>query len=305
MAERNLTDYFASLYLSGADVRLEEPLEWHTTIRIGGPARVFVSPYSVESLSEALYLLKSEELPYKIIGGGSNVICPDRYEGVIVSTRNLNLLRSDGVKVFAQAGTSINSLIWHCLAEGLTGIEFLTGLPGSVGGAILMNAGAFGGEIGDRVNRVSYLDGRGKVIDVDSKNAGFSYRNSIFKSVGGIVVSAEFLLEKGDRSEIKRKMKEILEKRISKQPLEYPSAGSVFVRPKPDFYVGSTIERLGLKSLRVGGAEVSQKHAGFIVNRGGACQKDVLTLVETIRKRVEEATGVILSTEIEIWKEVE
>lgn len=305
MAERNLTDYFNSIYLAGADVRLEEPLEWHTTIRIGGPARVFVSPYSVESLSEILSLLKSEKLPYKIIGGGSNVICPDKYEGVVVSTRNLNLLRSDGVKVFAQAGTSINSLIWHCLAEGLTGIEFLTGLPGSVGGAVLMNAGAFGGEIGDRVTRVSYLDGRGKVIDVDSKSAGFSYRNSIFKAADGIVVGAEFLLKRGERSEIETKMKEILAKRIQKQPLEHPSAGSVFVRPKPDFYVGSTIERLGLKSLRVGGAEVSEKHAGFIVNRGGACQSDVVTLVEIVKKRVRESTGVDLRTEIEIWKEVE
>lgn len=305
MARRELIDYFGSLYTRGADVRLDEPLKWHTTIRIGGPARVFVSPYSCESLSEIICFVRSERIPYRIIGGGSNIICPDHYEGIVVSTRNLNLVRTSGERIFVEAGASVNSLLWNCLSKGLTGMEFLTGLPGSVGGAILMNAGAFGGEIGERVTKILYLDDKSRLVEVDGKSAGFSYRDSIFRSGDGIVLSAEFSLEMGEKSEIRRKMTEILGKRLEKQPLEEPSAGSVFMRPRPDFYVGSTIEGLGLKSLRVGGAEVSAKHAGFIVNKQDASQRDVLTLVEIVKNRVKEATGVDLRTEIEIWKEVE
>ncbi|MDI9367275.1 MAG: UDP-N-acetylmuramate dehydrogenase [Mesotoga sp.] len=305
MARRELIDYFGSLYMLGADVRLNEPLKWHTTIRIGGPASVFVSPYSCESLSETIGFLRSEKIPYRIIGGGSNVVCPDRYEGVVVSTRNLNLVKSSGERVLVEAGASVNSLLWHCLSKELTGMEFLAGLPGSIGGAVLMNAGAFGGEIGERVTKILYLDDKSRLIEIDGKSAGFSYRNSIFRSGGGIVLGAEFSLESGEKSEIRRKMTEILGKRLEKQPLEEPSAGSVFMRPRPDFYVGSTIERLGLKSLRVGGAEVSAKHAGFIVNKQSASQSDVVTLVEIVKKRVRESTGVDLRTEIEIWKEVE
>ena len=304
MAKRELTDCFDILYSLGADVRLNEPLKWHTTIRVGGPARVFVQPYSVESLAEIVSFLKSEAIEFRIIGGGSNIICPARFEGVVVSTKNLNLMKSEGERVFVQAGTSVNTLIWHCLSEGLTGLEFLTGLPGSVGGAILMNAGAFGGELGNRVARVTYLDESNRAREIDGKAAGFSYRSSIFRSSNKIILGAEFALRRGEKLEISRRMSEILAKRLEKQPLQYPSAGSVFMRPRPDFYVGSFIEKLGLKGFRVGDAEVSEKHAGFIVNKGDASQEDVLSLIEVIKQKVREAAGVDLGTEIEIWKEV-
>lgn len=305
MAKRDLSVHFDSLYMLGADIRTEEPLRWHTTIRVGGPAALFVSPYSPGSFIEIMRLAKREAIPYKLLGGGSNVVCPDRYEGMVLSTRNLNYLSEKDGSVFVQAGVSVNSLLWFCLSHGLAGLEFLTGLPGTVGGAVYMNAGAFGGEIGELVELIEYIDEIGDLRVIPRQSARFGYRDSVFKSRSCTIVGVRLKLTRGDKESIESKMLEILSKRLEKQPLNFPSAGSVFMRPRPDFFVGSTIEKLGFKGFCVGDAQISEKHAGFIINRGNATQREVSFLVEAIRNAVEKATGVELKSEIEIWREVE
>ena len=305
MAKRDLRKYFGDLYMQGADIRLEEPMSWHTTMRIGGRVPFFVSPYSVDSMIKILKLVESEKIPHRLIGGGSNVVCPEHYGGIVLSTAHLNAVRIDGTSVTAQAGVPVNTLIWLCLSEGLTGLEFLTGLPGTVGGAVYMNAGAFGGEIGSLVKSVEYIDENYDLHSIEGSLCQFGYRYSLFKERGYKIMNVEFSLAKGKREAIESKMGEMLRKRLEKQPLDLPSAGSVFVRPYQDFFVGSTIEKLGLKTLSVGDAQVSSKHAGFIVNRGKASYADVVLLIEKLKESVLEATGVTLSTEIELWREVE
>jgi UDP-N-acetylmuramate dehydrogenase len=305
MAKRDLRRYFGDLYMQGADIRLEEPMSWHTTIRIGGRVPLFVSPYSVDSMVKILKLVESDKIPHRLIGGGSNVVCPEHYGGIVLSTAHLNAVRIDGTSVTAQAGVSVNTLVWFCLSEGLTGLEFLTGLPGTVGGAVYMNAGAFGGEIGSLVKSVEYVDENYDLHSIEGSLCRFGYRYSLFKERSYKIMNVEFSLAKGRREAIESKMCEILRKRLEKQPLDLPSAGSVFVRPYQDFFVGSTIEKIGLKTLSVGDAQVSSKHAGFIVNRGKASYADVVLLIEKLKESVFEATGVTLSTEIELWREVE
>ncbi|MBQ7173393.1 MAG: UDP-N-acetylmuramate dehydrogenase [Clostridia bacterium] len=290
-------DLLQALWNSGIALSQNEPLARHSSFRIGGNAKIAVFPKNREELICALESLKDEN-PL-VIGKGSNLVFPD--EGLarpLIFTEGLQALAVSENQIAADAGTPLISLCRAAEEVSLSGLEFAFGIPGSVGGGIYMNAGAFGGELGSFCRSVTYYDGIG-VKTIAGADCSFSYRHSLFcDRKNFVILSAEFSLAKGKKEEISALMKEILAKRKEKQPLEYPSAGSVFKRPQ-GFYAAKLIEDSGLKGLRVGGAEVSEKHAGFIVNRGGATASDVKELIKIIRETVFAKTGVSLECEIE------
>ena len=294
-------ELFQKLYLSGCEIRLDEALSNYTTIRIGGKADAIVFPMTVQAFRTCLEILRIRSVPFRILGGGSNVVPPDRFNGVIVHTRYLTNIRISGDKITAECGIPLRRILDIAAESGLAGLEFASGIPGSFGGAIYMNAGAFGGEVAQLVESVDILDDNLELRRLFLEEIGYGYRQSLFKRSNITILSATLSLHKGDPKKIRKKMLEILSKRLEKQPIQHPSAGSVFLRPKPDFYVGSAIDKLGLKGLRVGGVEVSRKHAGFIVNVGNGTQRDLIELIEKIKARVYEKAGVVLQTEIDIW----
>lgn len=292
---------FQKLYLSGCEIRFDESLANYTTIRIGGRVNAVAFPMTLQVFLKCLEILNTHSVPFKILGGGSNVVPPNSFNGVIVHTRYLTNVDISGNRITAECGIPLRRVLNLAAEAGLSGLEFASGIPGTLGGALYMNAGAFGGEISQVVESVDVLDDTLKPRKLSVEEIGYGYRQSLFKNNGLTILSATLSLHKGEPKKIREKMQDILSKRLEKQPIQFPSAGSVFLRPKPDFYVGSTIDKLELKGLRVGGVEVSRKHAGFIVNVGGGTQKDLIELVEKIKSRVYERTGVVLQTEIDIW----
>ncbi|QTA37817.1 UDP-N-acetylmuramate dehydrogenase [Thermosipho ferrireducens] len=289
------------LMQSGIDVYINEPLRCHTSFRIGGPAKYYVVPYTVEGLIETLNILK-RIIPVKILGRGTNVLPSDEsMELAVVSTEKLNKISIEGNFITCEGGVPLKKLCLVAKEASLSGLERAFGIPGSVGGAIFMNAGAFGWEIAETLVSVRIYDGN-KFVDLKKEEMQFGYRTSIFKKRRDfLILSATFKLIEGDRRNIENEMVKIMKKRYEKQPLEIPSAGSIFKRPKPDFYVGSTLEKLGFKGFRVGDAKVSEKHAGFIVNCGNAKAEDVKKLINIIKERVKKEYNIVLETEVEIW----
>lgn len=276
-----------------------EPLSAYTTFRIGGPAELILFPQDEETLQKLLVFCKgTDTLPF-LLGKGSNLLIADSgLEGVTICTERMQkheLLSPD--EVFCEAGLSLSKLCLFAQANGLSGLEFAYGIPGSVGGAVFMNAGAYGGEMCDVLSTVTSvdMDGRLHVHTVDDLQLG--YRTSVFHENGETILSAVVRLTPGDADEIRAKMDDILQRRKDKQPLNLPSAGSAFKRPE-GYYAGALIEQCGLKGYSIGGAQVSEKHAGFIVNRGGASASDVLRLIEYIQQTVLRETGVSLEPEI-------
>ena len=274
----------------------------YTSFQIGGYADLFIEPKNNEELKAILTCCKQEQAPYFILGKGPNVLFSDEgFRGVILYIGDffseMHLL-SEQI-IYCGAGASLNSLCLFAAENGLSGLEFAYGIPGSVGGGIFMNAGAYGGEIKDVVNLVDFIDAeKGKTIFLASELA-FSYRHSVFQGKDGCIVGAEFSLQKGERPVIKQRMQEIIQKRIEKQPLNLPSAGSAFKRPQ-GAYASALIEQCGLKGYRVGGAAISEKHAGFIVNLGGATCNDVLAVADDVVRIVKEKTGYLLEKEIRV-----
>lgn len=276
------------------------PLSNHSTFRIGGTARLGVFPRTRRELIEALSLLRNAAVPFWVIGRGSNVVFPDEgFCGAVVFTPVSGGVTVDGTTVYADAGVSLTALSAAARDASLTGLEFAYGIPGTLGGAVYMNAGAFGGSMADVCASSDYYDlDSGKTGTLSGEAQAFGYRTSVYeKNSRYVVLGATLSLNSGDREQIEGSMAQIMERRKSTQPLEYPSAGSVFKRPEGHF-AGKLIEDCGLKGTRVGGAEVSQKHAGFIVNRGGATARDVRELVELIRCTVLDKYGVVLECEI-------
>jgi UDP-N-acetylmuramate dehydrogenase len=277
-----------------ASYRINELLAPYTTFKIGGACDFLIDVSSSELLREVVLYCKESNLPYRVLGNGSNVLVSDEgYRGVV-------LLLTDAL----DAGRSLTSLCLEARDNAQTGLEFAYGIPGTVGGAVYMNAGAYGGEIADVLTCVQYLDESGEVKTLERKDAEFSlfsYRKSPFTGTKSIIISAQFALRDGDKAQITAKMDDYMQRRKDKQPLEFPSAGSTFKRPEGD-YASRLIDVCGLKELRVGGAEVSGKHAGFIINKGGATCNDVLELIEAVRERVYKETGIMLEREVEIWK---
>ena len=288
--------------LPGMTLLEQEPLSAHCSFRIGGPARALAVPESVSSLAKVCSILKDNELMPFILGNGTNLLFPD--EGLqqlfLISTEKLQnlFLLPDGA-IYAEAGVSLSRLSSFAQQNGLQGLEFASGIPGSVGGGCFINAGAYGGEMKDVVESVVclYSPDQG-LYELPAEQCAFSYRKSLFNTRGGyVILSAVFRLQPGDRDEIAAKMREMNEKRRAKQPLELPSAGSAFKRPEGNF-AGALIEQAGLKGFTVGGAQVSEKHAGFVVNVGGATSHDVYDLMMQVRNTVYEKSGVRLEPEV-------
>lgn len=279
-----------------------EPLSKHTSFRIGGPAEVMAVPRTEEELAALLALCGGLGLRPRILGGGTNVLAPDQgLPGLVISTRNLDKLEiSPEGLILAQCGVSLARLAIFAQKNGLTGLEFAHGIPGTVGGGVYMNAGAYGGELSQVTAWTRYMTPEGEIRIFRAEAQDLSYRHSAFQNLPGVVVSAAFRLQPGDSEAIQNRMLELKEKRRASQPLDLPSAGSTFKRPVGG-YAAALIQEAGLKGLRVGDAAVSTKHSGFVVNLGSATAADVLTLMSQVRDRVREASGIELEPEVRIW----
>lgn len=282
-------------------VLLDEPMSNHTSFKIGGPADILVMPGTVDEISSSIKLCKENELEYYIMGNGSNLLVSDKgIRGVVIKISELlDKVVIEDTKIIAQAGVLLSVVSKGALKHSLTGLEFASGIPGSLGGAVAMNAGAYGGEMKDVVSRVKCIDVEGNVVEFSSAQMNFGYRQSVVQDKNMVVVEAEMLLQKGDYEEIKQYMNEMTEKRTSKQPLNLPSAGSTFRRPE-GYFAGKLIEDSGLRGLRLGDAQVSEKHSGFIVNIGKATFDDVTNLIKVVQKTVRDKFNVSLETEVKI-----
>ena len=280
-----------------------EPLAAHCTFKIGGPARLFVQPTDRAQLCRAVALCKAQGVRYYLLGNGSNILFADEgYNGAVLDVSSMqDAVEVHGTQLTAGAGVRLSALCKTALEHGLTGLEFAYGIPGTVGGAVYMNAGAYGGEMKDVLVSVTYLTREGEIVTEDAANLDLSYRHSIFEENGGCILSAKFHLKRGDSASIKARMDELMQKRIDKQPLDKPSAGSTFKRPVGAF-AAALIDQCGLRGYRHGGAAVSEKHCGFVVNLGGATCADVLALCDEVRAIVKEKTGYDLEKEIRVVK---
>ena len=280
-------------------ILIDEPMSRHTTFRVGGPADFFVTPKAKEEVRDVIRICKEAGMPYYIIGNGSNLLVSDAgYRGVIIQIyKEMNEVTVEDNLVKAQAGALLSGIAAKALAAELTGFEFASGIPGTIGGACVMNAGAYGGEMKDVLESVTVLTGEGEIIELGRNELELGYRTSVIAKKGYIVLGAVLKLERGDGEKIKTYMDELKEKRVTKQPLEYPSAGSTFKRPE-GYFAGKLIEDAGLRGFQVGGAQVSEKHCGFVINRDHATAADIMELMRQVQIRVKENSGVDLEPEV-------
>lgn len=279
-----------------------EMLSSHTTFRIGGPAEIFANPQNVEQAAAAVRFCKENGIKLFPLGKGSNLLVSDEGTGGVVlhfGHEMSKICLIDKETIFCEAGASLAKLCSFALENSLTGLEFAYGIPGSVGGAVFMNAGAYGGEIKDVILYAEHIDENGNAGRFEEKDLDMSYRHSVYSSKKYIITGAAFRLKKGEKSEIKAKMDELLSKRFDKQPMDKPSAGSTFKRPEGAF-ASALIDQCGLKGFTVGGAQVSEKHAGFVINKDGATCSDVLELIKQVQEKVKAETGFFLEPEVEI-----
>lgn len=276
-----------------------EPMSLHTTFRIGGAADLLITVRNTGELQTAVNACKEAAVPVMILGNGSNLlVSDDGVEGAVITLDgDFKEITVDGCEISSGAGAKLSRLCAVAYENGLSGLEFAYGIPGSVGGAIYMNAGAYGGEMKDVALSVTALTADGEIRELPAEDLQLGYRTSVFKTNGDIILYSKYKLHTGDKDAIKARMDDVMNRRKSKQPLEYPSAGSVFKRPEGAF-AGTLIEQCGLKGKTVGGAQVSEKHAGFIINIGGATCDDVMTLVRLVQENVKEQTGYTLEREI-------
>ena len=280
-------------------IYIDEPMSRHTTFRVGGMADFFVTPKNANEVKDAIEICREEGMPYYVIGNGSNLLVSDKgYRGVIIQIyKEMNEITVEGGKVKAQAGALLSGIAAKAFAAELTGFEFASGIPGTIGGACVMNAGAYGGEMKDVLESVTVLTGEGEIIELGRNELELGYRTSVIAKKGYIVLGAVLKLERGDGEKIKTYMDELKEKRVTKQPLEYPSAGSTFKRPE-GYFAGKLIEDAGLRGFQVGGAQVSEKHCGFVINRDHATAADIMELMRQVQIRVKENSGVDLEPEV-------
>lgn len=276
-----------------------EPMKKHTTFRIGGTADYFVVPRNIEEVKGIIAICKEMDVPYYIIGNGSNLLVSDKgYRGVIIQLyKEMGDITVDGDVIRAQAGASLAKIANAALEKALTGFEFAAGIPGTLGGACVMNAGAYGGEMKDVLYEVTVLTPEGEVRTLSDEELELGYRTSVIAKKDYIVLEAVLRLKKGSREEIKAVMDDLRGRRLSKQPLEYPSAGSTFKRPE-GYFAGKLIQDAGLRGFRVGGAQVSEKHCGFVINAGDATAADVDELMKQVAAKVQEQFGVRLEPEV-------
>lgn len=283
----------------GENVRRQEPMSLHTTFRIGGPADLFVTPGSIQAVADSIRICKETQTPYAVIGNGSNLLVSDTgYRGVIIQIgRNLNQVSVNGEEIRAQAGAMLSVIAKTALSESLTGFEFASGIPGTLGGAAVMNAGAYGGEMKDVLTEVTVLTREGEIRTIPAEKLEMGYRTSLAAKNGWIILEAVLKFQKGDAEAIRGRMEELKMQRVTKQPLDLPSAGSTFKRPE-GYFAGKLIMDAGLRGFTVGGAQISEKHCGFVVNKGGATAEDVRNLICAVQKKVQEDAGVKLEPEV-------
>lgn len=277
----------------------QEPMRKHTTFRIGGPADYFVTPAEKEQVKEVVSLCRDEDVSYYIMGNGSNLLVGDKgYRGVVIQLfRSMETIRVEGEEIYAQAGARLSKIAAAALEASLTGFEFAAGIPGTLGGAVRMNAGAYGGEMKQILKWVDVLTPAGEIQRLLAEEMGLGYRTSIVSKKEYIVLDARIRLEKGEKEQIRARMDDLRERRVEKQPLEYGSAGSTFKRPE-GYFAGKLIDDAGLRGFRIGDAQVSEKHCGFVINRGNATAKEVVELMKQVADRVEEKFGVRLEPEV-------
>lgn len=286
--------------LKEEDIKIDEPMKNHTSFKVGGKVDILVTPENKEELIEIIKICKEYNAPIYIIGNGSNLLVKDGgIKGVVIKLLKLNNINVDGDRVTVGSGSSIAKVCREALKSSLTGLEFACGIPGSVGGAIAMNAGAYRGEIKDVLESALVVDRMGNMHLLKGEHLELGYRKSALLNHNYIAVEATFKLEKGNYDSIKERIDNLMGRRREKQPLEFPSAGSTFKRPEGHF-AAKLIEDSGLKGANVGDAEVSQKHSGFIINKGNATAKDVLDLIALVQKTVKEKFDVKLDTEVRI-----
>lgn len=283
---------------NGFSFKKDEPMSRHTSFKIGGAADCFVEPSSVTEMTRLLCVAKENNIPVTVIGNGSNLLVSDNgIEGIVISTLQIKDIKLiDDTHIFAAAGASLTAVCLFAKKQSLTGLEFAYGIPGSVGGALYMNAGAYGGEMAHVVESAESIR-NGTLVKRDIGELELSYRHSVYTSSDEIITGVVFALAKGNADEISEKMETLMAKRKASQPLDFPSGGSTFKRPE-GYYAAALIDECGLKGLSCGGAEVSRKHAGFVINRDNATAEDVLSLVEKIKAAVLEQKGVSLETEV-------
>ena len=290
------------LQFPNLDIREQEPMNRHTTFRVGGRVSLFFRPSTVEEIIGICTALKAEGIRPFLMGRGSNLLVADEdLEGAVIQlAENFSACHREGeTGLYAQAGTTLVRLAQEAQRYGLTGLEFAGGIPGALGGGVSMNAGAYGGELKDVVVSVDYLDENLELCTAGLAECSFRYRGSAFSDTGKIILGARMELTESTEEAVKARMDELKAKRVKSQPLEYPSAGSTFKRPVGG-YAAAMIDEAGLKGCTVGGAQVSEKHAGFVINRGGATCSDVLELMEHIKKTVYDRTGIMLEAEVKI-----
>lgn len=284
----------------GYRFKIQEPLKNHTTFKIGGCCSILALPQSTDEILDMMAVCRNADAPVFLLGKGSNLLVSDEgFDGVVLKlTNNFAKITVKDTVIEAESGASLSSVCHTAYENGLTGLEFAWGIPGTIGGALFMNAGAYGGEMKDVVCSSEHIDKDNKIGSFEKEQLDLTYRHSIYADLPGYCITKVVLkLERGNRDQIKARMDDLMERRKSKQPLEYPSAGSTFKRPEGN-YASALIEQCGLKGLRCGGAQVSEKHAGFLINAGDATCADVCELIERVKKEVRQQTGYQLECEV-------
>lgn len=280
------------------DIKENESLRLHTTYKVGGVAKYFISPESIDELIKLVKYLKENNIKYMILGNGSNTIFSSKtYDGVIINLNKINNMKIDGNKIYVEAGYQLIKLSIDAMNNNLSGLEFASGIPANVGGAIFMNAGAYKSDMSEVIEDVTFLDEDLNIKTLTKDELNFSYRHSLFQEKDYIIISANIVLNNGNKEEIKELMDNRKQRRIESQPLEYPSAGSVFRNPAEDIYAGKLIEDLELKGYSIGDAKISEKHANFIINIGNATGEDIKTLIDLVRDKVKEKYNIDLIVE--------
>lgn len=283
-----------------------EAMSRHTTFKIGGPADYFLMPDKDTDVGRIVKICKESAIPYFILGNGSNLLVGDGgYRGAVIQIyKNMSAVTVEGTKITVQAGALLSSVAAAAKNAALTGFEFAGGIPGTMGGAVVMNAGAYGGEMKDVLTEVTVMDEEGEIVTLPADKLELGYRTSIIKTAGYIVLEAKLQLKEGNPEVIRETMKDLTIRRTTKQPLEYPSAGSTFKRPE-GYFAGKLIMDSGLAGYQVGGAQVSEKHCGFVINAGGATARDVRTLMDNVRDIVYKKYGVTLEPEVKFLGDFE
>lgn len=302
--ENNSIENMFCMILGSDNVKVQEPMKNHTTFRIGGPADYYLCPHSTEELQKILQICRENKIEFFILGNGSNLLVSDKgYRGVVIQLwKNFSDIVTEDDAIAVKAGALLSKVAAEALEAGLTGMEFASGIPGTMGGAVMMNAGAYGGEMKDIIKEVTVLTKEGEILTLSQEEMNFGYRTSVVKEKGYVVISVVLQLKKGDREEICKLMNDLKERRVTKQPLDMPSAGSTFKRPE-GYFAGKLIMDAGLRGFSVGGAQISEKHCGFVVNKGEATAADVLGLIKEVQKRVQEKFGVALEPEVKFLGE--